>query len=112
MRICLVSRALSPESKSGIARATADLAPALAERGHDVHVITRSDGEPSIALDGVAVHQVLAPAGTGPVGGEPVMDHLTHASAVYRAAGELHEEHPLDAVVAPLWCAEGIVCSL
>jgi glycogen(starch) synthase len=70
-------------------------------------VITRSDDVPE--LDGAAVHAIVAPATAPEV---PVLDHLAHAAAVYRTAAKINEHERVHAVVAPLWCSEGIVCVL
>src|SRR5437868_4602162 len=114
MTICLVSRALSPEAHSGVARATWELAGALGRAGHAVHLVTRSGELPADAPPGVSVDRVLAPPLLAPaaLAGEPVADHLSHAAAVHRAVTEIHEREHVDAVLAPLWCCEGVVCGL
>src|SRR5437763_13724284 len=114
MTICLVSRALSPEAHSGVARATWELARALGRAGHAVHLVTRSaelpdDPPPGVSVDRLLVPPLLAPAA---VAGEPVADHLSHAAAVHRAVTEIHEREHVDAVLAPLWGCEGGVCGL
>ena len=55
------------------------------------------------------VHAIAAPAAPGDA---PVLDQLAHAAAVHRAVDEIHAREPVDAVVAPLWGCEGIVCLL
>jgi glycogen synthase len=106
--ICLVSRSFTNETTSGVVRATAGLAEALAGGGHDVHVVTRTLDAPSIA--GVSVHPIVAPPVLDPpaAAGRAVVDHLAHAAAVHRTAAALY----VDVVVTPLWCCEGIVCAL
>ncbi|MEA2308758.1 MAG: hypothetical protein QOI65_1044 [Thermoleophilaceae bacterium] len=96
-----------------MARATRELAAALAGRGHAVHVITRS-GDDVGHVDGATVHAIAAPPLERPaaVAGEPVADHLAHAAALQRKVAEIHEREGVDAVLTPLWCCEGIVCLL
>jgi glycogen synthase len=40
MNLCLACRDIGPEVHGGLARATRDLAVALADQGHDVHLLT------------------------------------------------------------------------
>jgi glycosyltransferase involved in cell wall biosynthesis len=111
MRICLASRFLSRAATSGLANATAELARALAAQGHSVHVLTRSVDAPTI--DGVDVRWIAAPtAPAHPVASAELLDALGHAAAVHRAVESIHEDHGIDAVMAPLWGGEGAVCIL
>jgi glycosyltransferase involved in cell wall biosynthesis len=109
LTICLASRALSPATHSGVARATRELASALAGRGHSVHVITRSLDADGLRLGGAMVHAVGAPA---PRVRSAALDQLAHAAAVHRTVAEIHEREGVDVVVTPLWGCEGMVCML
>ncbi|WP_102227139.1 glycosyltransferase [Acidimangrovimonas sediminis] len=56
---CLLSREYPPGNVGGIARYTHELARGLADLGHEIHVITRTDGPDTIDFeDGVWVHRV------------------------------------------------------
>jgi len=64
VRIALVSREYPPFFGGGIGTYARHIAPALAERGHDVHVVTQSYDEthPRIETHGrLTVHRVPAP---------------------------------------------------
>ncbi len=93
-----------------------DLAVTLGEQGHSVALLTDSPDAPTAELQGVSV-RVISPAaaprswlGAAP---ETARHSLMHAGAAYREVRRLHdEERSVDAVLAPLWRAEGAVCSL
>lgn len=110
----MASRALSPAAHSGVARATRELAEALAREGHSVHAITGSGQVADEAIEGVTVHAIAAPPVGRPaaVAAEPVADHLGYAAALHRKVVEIHEREGVDVVVTPLWCCEGTVCML
>ena len=116
MNFCLVCRSLGSSAPGGLATATSDLAVALAQDGHTVHLITGDSVDRLPELPGVRVVRVSS--GSTPAvlaGAEPesAAHDLLHAAAVYRAVRRLHErEQPVDAVIAPLWRSEGAVCLL
>ena len=61
LRVALVSQGYPPANEAGIARWTALAARALADRGVRVHVITRTEGEPSRRYqDGIWLHTIRA----------------------------------------------------
>jgi glycogen synthase len=115
MNLCLACRDIRRDADSGLVRATCDLARALAEAGDTVHLLTSSSG-PLPQLTGVSIEQLeLAPVG-GPfaqAAPESPPHNLMHAAAVYREVLRIGaEEQPVDAVLAPLWRSEGVVCML
>ena len=116
MNLCLACRDVHADRPGGLARATRDLAEALAGQGHTVHLLTDLPAQPPLELDGVAVHRLPALPGSGPFVApvpETAADNLLHAAAVYREVRRIHEhEAPVDAVLAPLWHSEGAVCLL
>lgn len=114
LTVCLVSRAFTEETHSGLVRATGGLAEGLARAGHAVHVITRTLDAMAPATPGITVHPIVAPPLLGPpaIAARAVTDHLVHAAAVHRAVAELDAAEGVDAVITPLWCCEGLVCAL
>ncbi len=116
MNLCLACRDVHPDRPGGLARATRDLAEALAVQGHTVHLLTDLPAQPPLELEGVAVRRVPALPGSGPFAApapETAADNLLHAAAVYREVRRIHaHEAPVDAVLAPLWRSEGAVCLL
>ncbi len=116
MHLCLTCRGLVPSAPSGLVRATCDLAETLAAAGHQVDLLTDLAAGPAPALPGVSIRRLpvvpLAdpPAGTAP---DSALDNLVHAAALYREVRRIHElEHPVDAVLAPLWRSVGSLCVL
>ena len=61
MRLCFVSPEFvtEPSYSGGLANYLGRVTVALAERGHDVHVITRSDRDEQLDYRGVTVHRVV-----------------------------------------------------
>jgi glycosyltransferase involved in cell wall biosynthesis len=116
VNLCLACRDVHADRPGGLARATCDLAEALAGQGHTVHLLTDLPAQPPLELEGVAVHRAPALPGAGPFAApapETAADNLLHAAAVYREVRRIHEHvAPVDAVLAPLWRSEGAVCLL
>lgn len=116
MAICFLSQDFPPRLTGGIARFTADLARGLADRGHDVHVLTRGRDHSTVDYEaGVWVHRIVvgevprsdAAAALG------VPQHIWDYSATMLAELErIHSHHPVDVVEAPVWDAEGIAILL
>ena len=115
MNLCLTCREVRQDAPSGLARAMCDLAQALAEAGHSVHLITDLSAAPTPELPDVsvvrlAVGSVLQGRHVQP---ESATHNLMHAAAIYREVKRIHEqEHRVDAVLAPLWRSEGAICLL
>lgn len=116
LNICLLCRDLRAHAASRLVRATCDLAEALAELGHSVHVL--SDRSPGLPPDfrAASYEPLTVPLASGPFQGaeiETARHNLLHAAAVYRTVKRIHEqEQPVDVVLAPLWRSEGAVCLL
>lgn len=112
MRILLLSSELVPERAGGIAAYTATIAPALAARGHDVHVLScapehahRDDHE-----SGVWWHRRRL------VGGDRALNfgrfrqtalRLATAASCRRALGRLQAS--FDVIESPEWVAESLL---
>jgi glycosyltransferase involved in cell wall biosynthesis len=116
LNLCLACREVQPDSAGGLARATRDLAQALAQEGHAVHLLTNSSPAELFELPGVSVIPVLAAPASGRFDDpqpDTAPENLLHAAAVYREVRRIHEQdRPVDAVVAPLWRSEGAICAL
>jgi FkbM family methyltransferase len=113
-RICLVSVDYPPKPMGGIARYTVDWARAIAEKGHDVHVVTQADPPYRVSLeDGVWVHRFpnserLMPA----LEGHPLKNNLAHVAAVWHAVSGASARFGLDLVAGNVWLAEVLACAL
>jgi glycogen(starch) synthase len=94
VRIALVSRQLAYDGNSGIVRATRDLARALHEAGHAVHVLAQDVEHPLDLPADIVVHDTA--------GGTPV----ERAVAVHETLARLHAAGELDVASAPLWGCE------
>ena len=115
MNLCVICREVDAYAAGGVVTATRALADALAEQGHEVHVITDRTRHPA-ALRSALLDPVTVPAASGMLRGaapETASHNLMHAAAAYRRVKQIHErERPVDAVLAPLWRSEGAVCLL
>jgi glycosyltransferase involved in cell wall biosynthesis len=116
LHLCLACRDVHPDSAGGLARATCELAVALAREGHEVRLLTNRSGEEVPDLPGVSVTRLAWPRLTGrfaEAAHATAPQHLMHAAAVYREVRRVHQQvRPVDAVLAPLWRSEGAVCAL
>jgi len=109
MKVAFLSREYPPDSAwGGIATAYHTLACALAERGHEVHVICQAAGVPRDSIDeGVFVHRV----GTNPKRYSAMarIDYSTHALFKLR---DIIRKHGIEIVEATYWGAEAFFYSL
>ncbi|AGC47026.1 family 2 glycosyl transferase [Myxococcus stipitatus DSM 14675] len=108
MRICLVSKELSPFFGGGIGTYVALMSRAFADAGHEVHVLTAPHPgleRAPVLLPGVRVHTVaeLEPGYAGAFPFPP----LRHAMAAYTALQSLHAQHPFDLIEFPEYEGEG-----
>jgi glycogen synthase len=117
MRILFLSREYPPETAwGGIASYLACLAPALVERGHEVHVLSCVTGQqPSDRDDrGVSVHRRPRITTRVPYHvqryGDAAVDRLRTAISCYLELPRLGTD--FDVVEAPDWGAEGLFISL
>jgi glycogen synthase len=115
LRIYFVSQGYPPADTAGIARWTQECAIELAARGHEVHVVTRSQTHANHVdfRDGVWVHSVIDAfdeelAYTAPV---PIPTSIARrATAVLREIKRCEAIWGVDVVSAPIWDVEGILC--
>jgi len=89
MNLCVICRDVSEHVASGLVRATCELAEALAEEGHEVHLLTdRSRHLPT--LRGVSLEPLTVPVASGPFRGarvETARHDLLHAAAATARLG-------------------------
>lgn len=108
MRICLVSKELAPFHRGDIATYVATMSRALAEAGHEVHVLTAANADWQRAvshLPGVHLHAV----DEREVDLKGAFPHaaLRHAWNAHRSLLELHARHPFDVIEFPDDAGEG-----
>jgi len=111
MRIALISQEYPPETaKGGIGTQTYAKAHGLADRGHDMIVVSRAPaGLASDVRDGlVRVIRIPGFEERMPVHTE-IADWVTYSAAAAERIARLHEERALDLVEFPEWAAEGYV---
>lgn len=107
LRICLVSRELAPYGGGGIGTYVAGMARALAECGHEVHVLTQPHpGLPTRSAEGVRLHSVRVDEGLA------ASERFSYfpqrwAVAVHEALSRLHAAHPFQAIEFPEFFGEG-----
>ncbi len=114
LTICFTSKECPPRDHGGVGRYSYDLAAGIAALGHDVHLVTSTEGANTIDfIDGVWLHRL------GPwnpwvpeLDGVALGPNLSHASAIHHEISRLHARTPVDLVSAPLWLCEGVVCGL
>lgn len=116
MNLCLACRDVGPAVYGGLPRATSELALGLAKAGHSVHLLTEPSLQPPPELAGVSIVGLPLYEAPGPfkdAAPESAAGNLLRAAAVHREVCRVHEnEQPVDAVIAPLWRSEGVVCAL
>ena len=114
--IVLLSQDYPPRLSGGIARFTADLARGLADRGHDVHVLTRSEHHSTVDYEhGVWVHRMAAAEMPRSAQADrlAVPRHIwNHSATMLREIERIAGHRSIDVVEAPIWDAEGIAVLL
>jgi len=109
VRVAFLTREYPPDSAwGGIATMYQSLARALAERGHEVHVICQALDERGDSTDGgVFVHRV----GTNPRR-YSALARVNYGLHAWRKLREVIREHSVDVVEAAYWGAEGFLYGL
>jgi glycosyltransferase involved in cell wall biosynthesis/GT2 family glycosyltransferase len=111
LRIAMISQGFPPDNESGIARWTSLAAAALAQRGHCVHVITRTEGEERLVFeDGLWVHR-LRSDGVGAMGVRALFDlppDVADWAARVRREVQYLRSFGLQVVSFPIWDLEGV----
>ncbi len=116
LTLCFLSQDFPPRLSGGIARFTADLARALADRGNDVHVLTRGEGHNTVDYEaGVWVHRMVV----GEVPRTPEAQAHAVPQSIWNYSATMLKEleriathRPVDVVEAPVWDVEGIAIHL
>jgi hypothetical protein len=111
---CFLSQEYPPGESGGISRFTYDLATGIAARGHKVHVVTRSSSVKCVDFeDGVWVHRLPDEQRTPQdLYFEPLKGNVHLIAQAYHETCRIHERNPIDVVSGPLWCCEGLLCTL
>lgn len=116
LTICMVSRSIPPDAPGGIGRFTLDQARGFAALGHEVHLLTASDGINRVDFEeGVWVHRLKADTDgpwASPRLGPLTRSLLGRAAAVHREIRRLAETRVIDLVSVPIWDFEGYFCLL
>ncbi len=110
LRICLCSRQLPPFVPGGIGTYALLMSRALAEAGHDVHLVTGAHpglGHTLPAAPGVHLHPVDTPSGAARFL-QP--DQVRHAYQVFQMIRRLSAEAPFDVIEFPEYDGEGYFC--
>ena len=115
MVICLLSQDYPPKVCGGIGRWTYELAVELSSRGHDVHVISKSEVSNTVDYEeGVWVHRMLPQKANMDLlpAGMLLPDWIKdHSYAAYKEVKRINEHHKVDVVHAPIYDLEGIFCN-
>ena len=117
LRLCFVTQTLPPTVIGGIGRYVLDLSRELADRGHEVHIVTSAEDHATVDLEsGVWVHRIRKDAAAGAEAADlPVLrgvdlvvpDRLAdNALAVLAEVRRIAGREPLDAVYAAMWDVE------
>ncbi|MCE9672705.1 glycosyltransferase [Myxococcus stipitatus] len=107
MRICLVSREFSPRLEGGVGDYTFRMSRALADAGHEVHVLTAALPGGSRMPPGVQVHSVRDGLEPGFAGAFPLAPSR-HACSVHQTLLALHERQSFDYIEFPESDGEGV----
>lgn len=115
LRVCFISREYPPSNCGGIGVWTHALATALAESGHEVSVVSRSeDGARAGYEQGVWVHRIPS-VSPRPDRDTPELPELPqtvkdHVYGVHQEVKRIHRRRGLDVVSSPIWDLEGLAC--
>jgi glycogen synthase len=116
LTVCLLSQEYPPAVIGGIGRLTYELACGLAERGHTVHVLSKSaTGHNTVDFeDGVWVHRLVEDREEvpPPVGSKFPAQIWRRSARLLREVKRIHAMHPVDIVEGPVWDAEGLATVL
>lgn len=123
--ICFVSRWTPRRSPGGVARYMWDLATGFASRGHDVHLITATEGPATVEYEnGLWIHNLpeseqeksgLSESIIGAAGkfqSQAAVSNVGWSRAAHAEVLRLRESRYVDLVVAPAWDQEGLYCTL
>ncbi|RIL09627.1 MAG: hypothetical protein DCC75_06090 [Proteobacteria bacterium] len=115
MVICLLSQDYPPTHNGGIGRWTREMALGLSQKGHDVHVITRSatDQHTVDFEEGAWVHRIVPLI----YNQSPIPDNFklppfvrAYSTSIYYEVKRIETHHKVDLVTSPIWDVEGLAC--
>ncbi|APA88938.1 glycosyltransferase [Paraburkholderia sprentiae WSM5005] len=114
LKICLLSQDYPPGQCGGIGVWTHEVATGLAKMGHEVTVVTRGHGHPTVDFeDGVWVHRIVPvwwPERTVPALPDIPPVIRDYAYTAFDEVKRIEARRGLDIVSAPIWDLEGIAC--
>jgi glycogen(starch) synthase len=123
--MCLISRWTPRRSPGGVARYIWDLAMGFAERGHEVHLITATEGAAEVEYEnGLWIHNLpeeeIPKRGISPSIVSALRDfrsnaartNLAWARMAHDEVVRLRQDRYIDLVLAPAWDQEGVYCAL
>lgn len=104
-----LTRTYPPGSIGGIGRYVNHLAEAIAQQGHQVHVLTAGQGHDRVDFEnGVWVHRIVIKE-SAPPAGLAIPGHLwNYSQTMFREAEEIANRRPVHCACAPIWDVEGI----
>ena len=111
MRILMLSWEYPPHVVGGLGQHVADLVPALAGLGVEVHLVTPEWGPGAAVADhpGVTVHRVVMPVANGDIMAQAL---ATNRALEAAAAGVISEAGPIDIIHAHDWLVAFAASSL
>ena len=111
LKICFLSQEYPPKSCGGIGVWTYNMAVSLAARGHEVTVICKGEGSPTVDFEeGVWVHRIIAqyqPERTLPDLPDLPQSIKDYAYTCFDEVMRVHARRGLDVVSSPIWDLEG-----
>lgn len=112
MNICLLSTGYPPENGGGIGTYTYNLANALVNLGHNVHVITKSDVNRKSCenVNGVIVHRI--PFLSFPYIIERFLPGMRWSFYIYKYIKKINKGCEFDIIEFPNWEAPGLITQI
>ncbi|MEM1964315.1 MAG: glycosyltransferase [Candidatus Caldarchaeum sp.] len=115
LRIAIAYSGYRPPGKDGIGRLVHAYMEGLSSRGHDVHVIARSDDVEKVSLlENGKIHWITYELTRYPSFSNLPKSHhiLNYSHAVYTKVKQLVESEGIELLITPLWLTEGLVTAV
>jgi glycosyltransferase involved in cell wall biosynthesis len=122
---CFISRNIPRHAPGGIARYIWDLATGFAQKGHETHLITLTDGPSMVEFsEGLWIRHIsrgeLVPSatieqsdsGAAALRSDAARANTAWAKAAHGEVLRLRQDRYIDQIVAPVWDQEGLYCAL
>jgi glycosyltransferase involved in cell wall biosynthesis/GT2 family glycosyltransferase len=109
LTIGFISQGFPPDNEAGIARWTRMMAEGLSRRGHQVHVITRTDGLPSTDfVNGFWLHRISGRVGEEAAAWIDAPPNIAEWAEAARLKLASLASYGIDVVSFPIWDLEGL----